>query len=221
MNPLIRKYFDGELTDPEEMELEKLLEGSEEAAWEFGQAAEEAYRRYGLPDPAPQDPTDGPTKGSGPWGWIVPLLGILLLGGFVGWKMTRPMPQLPANAPARPIQEPAAKPKPKPAVKVEEKRPVTAAPKPFASPPEGMKERVSGTDLRVVVKRETAGPVTVAVVNSYGQEIRRLYSGLLNAGDWSFEWDGRAGSGVQVQPGTYRIQVMSEAGLQSRELTIR
>jgi len=212
MNPLIQKYFAGELNHPEEEQLETLLRDSEEAAWEFGQVAEETYGRYGLPEPGTGGPA-APSEGESHWPWIIPLLGLLLVGS-VWWWLAKSRRGPEALAPVKPTPQRVEKERPAPVKK--------AVPiKPLATPPEGAKDKVSGTDLRVVVKRQSAGPVTVAVVNSYGLEVRSLYTGVLQPGRWAFEWDGKVGSGALADPGKYRIEVRTEAGTQSKDLTIR
>ena len=229
MNPLIEKYFRGELTDPEESTLEKLLTDSEDTAWEFGQEAAAAYQRYGLPEPdlpGGENP-DGPSNGMNPLTWMIPLLGLLFLGGFGWWKFHQTV------VPVK-LEVPAAQPAPvrvkkivkhaEPTVKVLKQAvqaPVAPAPQaPTELPPDGGSLKEAGNNLKVVVKRETAGPATVRVVNSLGVEIRLLYSGTLQAGKWSFEWDGRSGDGRLVDPGKYSIQVQTEGSAQSREVVI-
>jgi len=221
MNPLYEKYFFGELTDTEEQTLEQMLTDSESSAWEFGQAAEEIYKRYGLPEPAvPENPSDG--DGSKPWAWLFPILALLMLAGYLGWKTLQPKPEL-APQPLVP-----SLPKPMKKVVVKIVKPLQKAVKvlapihPIGSPPPGWTpEREAGNNLKVVVHRETAGPVVVRVVNSLGMEIRRMYSGTVQAGRWSFEWDGRSEDGRLVEPGQYYIQVQTEGTTQSREVNIR
>jgi flagellar hook assembly protein FlgD len=101
------------------------------------------------------------------------------------------------------------------------KKALPAPVKPAEIPPSGTSERVSGNNLNVIVHRETAGPVVVRVVDAMGLEVRRLFSGTVQAGKWSFEWDGRAGDGSLVGPGKYRIEVQTEGTTQSREVNIK
>ena len=220
MNPLIEKYFSGELTEPEESALEELLTKSLESAWEFGQTAEAIYKRYGLPE-LPDPPFQKQGRAKGPWKWwVFSTLLLLLLSGLMAWRFLHLPPAAPAKepapetpvekkTPARPTEKP--KPKPQPAA-----RP-TAVPTP---PPSGSPEKETGNNLRVVVKRSSPGTATVKVVNSSGTPIRLLYSGNLGTGDWAFEWDGQDGNGRLVGPGQYRIEVLTEGVTQSREVVI-
>jgi len=222
MNPLMEKYFFGELTDSEEEKLESLLTESEDAAWEFGQAAEEIYNRYGLPEPgSPEGGPDGPAKRTQHWTWILSIFALLLIVGALRmiFRPTRLSPH--------PVWTPTKALKPIHARKVSAKkispRHAAALPKArmtLAVPPEGRASKVSGTNLRVVVHRQTTGPVTVRVVNSQGLEVRRLYGGSLPAGRWAFEWDGRGGDGRLVAPGKYRIVVETGGSAQSKEVDI-
>ncbi len=72
----------------------------------------------------------------------------------------------------------------------------------------------------MVVNRETGGSATIRVLNAQGQEIRLLFSGNLGAGKWAFEWDGRSGAGRLVDPGKYRIEVLTDGINQSKEVNI-
>ena len=220
MNPLMEKYFSGELTDPEESALEELLTKSLESAWEFGQTAEAIYKRYGLPDlPDPPFRQQGRPKGQWKW-WIFSAL-LLLLSGVMAWRFLHIPSAAPAKAPApeAPVKEkmpagPPERPAPKP-------QPAAVVPRQVPTPPSGSPERETGNNLRVVVKRPYPGTATVRVVDSTGIQIRLLYSGSLGTGDWAFEWDGRDGNGGVVDPGKYRIEVLTEGVTQSREVNIR
>ena len=212
MNPLYEKYFFGELTDAEEQTLEQTLTQSEAEAWDFGQAAETIYHRYGLPEP--ELPGDAGDEGVRPWKWLAPVVLLLISAGYVLWKS------------AQPLVEPVEKTVPAPVKKAVQqalpvlKKVVPVPVKKAENPPKGAQEKLTGNNLKVVVHREVAGPVVVRVVNSMGLEIRRMYAGTLQTGRWSFEWDGHAGDGSQVGPGKYFIQVQSEGMTQSREVYI-
>jgi hypothetical protein len=217
MNPLFEKYFFGELNDPEESELETLLEKSEDAAWEFGHTAEQVYNRYGLP--APDLPTgeggSSETKRK-PWLWVIPGLVLLFLAGYWWWNRKA------SEITVKPEKENAQKNIQVPQVirETAPRVPVKVS-KPIVPPPEGRKEKVAGNNLRVVVKQAVPGPAIVRVLNAMGVEVRRLYNGNLAPGQWAFEWDGRGGDGKLAVPGKYRIEVQAGGITQIREMDIR
>jgi len=74
--------------------------------------------------------------------------------------------------------------------------------------------------IKVVVQRKIAGMVRVEVKDSLGQVLRHLYHGNLNQGRWTLEWDGRDDSGNHVSAGHYRVEVSSDAGIQSKEVEV-
>ncbi len=50
-----------------------------------------------------------------------------------------------------------------------------------------------------------AGDGAVAIYNLRGQRVKQLYSGKLDAGWTTFEWDGRASDGIRVAAGVYFV----------------
>jgi len=226
MNPLMEKYFFGELTDSEETTLENLLVNSEESAWEFGQEAEALYKRYGLPEPElPGGQGEGgaaPKGKGGSWLWFVGLLMLMFLS-FYGWMIRRSSETL-VNPGEKPVPTPVRADKKVihlvPRTKNKPVPPIATPTSPWATPPSGSPDKVSGNNLKVVVRRETAGPVVVRVLDPHGVEIRRLFSGTLQAGRWGFEWDGRGADGQMVGPGDYKIEVDTDGLRQSRDVNI-
>jgi hypothetical protein len=79
--------------------------------------------------------------------------------------------------------------------------------------------KYEGLDL--VIDRKTTGLVTLRVVDGNQKEIRLLYVGLLKAGQWHFQWDGKLESGEYAHPGTYQIQVLSGAETLSKQIVIK
>jgi hypothetical protein len=77
------------------------------------------------------------------------------------------------------------------------------------------------SNLEVMVRRSSPGQVTVEVLNPFGTPVVLLYQGLLEPGNWAFDWNGRLGDGSPVPPGTYHIQVQSGAIVQSRSVVLR
>jgi hypothetical protein len=218
MNPLFDKYFHHELNDAEEQELDALLKSSQDAAWEFGHAAEEDYVRFGLPEP--RLPGKGKGVGfmanAGVWTLLLILLTLFLL-----FRM-RDCGKVPVPA----IPEPVPTPTKAVHVKKAAPRPRTPTPtpvivvQPAADPTQEAMIKQVGTNLRVVVNRPEAGLVAVNVYDSKGVRVRHLYEGMLQPGRWAFQWDARDADGQQVVPGKYRITVTSEGSTQSKELDI-
>jgi hypothetical protein len=77
------------------------------------------------------------------------------------------------------------------------------------------------SNLEVMIRRSRPGQVTVEVLNPFGTPVVLLYQGLLEAGNWAFDWNGRLGDGSPAPPGTYHIQVQSGSILQSRSVVLR
>lgn len=70
MADLVEKFFKEGLTEPEEQTLSEALWASEETAEAFARMAQEAYSRYGFPEPTPTNPPQPPAApkgGLGPW----------------------------------------------------------------------------------------------------------------------------------------------------------
>ena len=77
------------------------------------------------------------------------------------------------------------------------------------------------SNLEVMIRRSSPGQVTVEVLNPSGIPVVLLYQGLLEPGNWAFDWDGKFGNGELASPGIYRIQVQSGSISQSRSVVIR
>lgn len=81
MTDLVEKFFKEGLTEPEEQALSEALWASEETAEAFARMAQEAYSRYGFPEPTPTKtprPPAGPQGGLGPWlGAFVVMAGLV------------------------------------------------------------------------------------------------------------------------------------------------
>ena len=80
MADLIDKLFREDLTEAEQKALDRELASSFEATDRFGQQAEQAYRRFGLPEPVWEGPEEfrpAPRPGVGRWLWAGAFLAIL------------------------------------------------------------------------------------------------------------------------------------------------
>ncbi len=236
MSDLIEKYFREDLTEAEDKALGELLSSSDDAAQRFGAMAEAKYASYGLPEPGISDAVTPDTSFLKPW--MIPAAALLIAGGATWW-MTRGAPcpsEVSAPAVVAPVPEEPAQAAPKSDVPRKVTKPslpspkaptaeVVSEPPPALSaiepPPETAANRESYPKTRVVVNRSTSGIVTVRVIGPDGTVVRKMYEGLLQAGRWSFDWDGRLDDGRGVSPGRYRIEVVSGGSVQSREVLIR
>jgi hypothetical protein len=94
-------------------------------------------------------------------------------------------------------------------------------PGPGAMPSISDDVRQSHPGLRVIVGLKAPGPVNVRVLDTSGTEVRKLYSGEMQAGRWAFEWDGFLGDGMAAIPGRYLIEVQSGGVTQYRSVVIK
>jgi hypothetical protein len=77
-------------------------------------------------------------------------------------------------------------------------------------------KEAEGDQLSVLVETEQSSLVTVRILDSQGQEIRALYAGVLDPGQWSFQWDGLLANGKPASNGPYRIEVQNGAHILSK-----
>jgi hypothetical protein len=241
MNDLIGKYFRSDLSDAEEQALSDLLKTSDEAALKFGEMAEGKYASYGLPEPDLADLA----KTAPYWKGLLAPAAVLMLAGVGAWfwchsskcsteprstvAVVAPAPQaeVPVIRPPK-VQRMAASASAKASVREQVAAPESpktdaplAAPPALEPPPETSVDKQTANNLKVVVSRPTAGSVTVQVVGPDGVVVRHMFEGALAAGRWSFDWDGRLQDGVAAQPGRYKIEVLSDVAVQTREVLIR
>jgi hypothetical protein len=239
---LIIKFFREDLTESEEAALSDRLKVSTEEALRFGQHAEASYRHYGLPEP--EWPGNPPKGLFGPTGLK---LGLVLLAGLSGWagwkywpgrelklsasvspaltstlKASRPLNSSQANKPSeKEVIPDRLKPESNASASSEtqgsnppvstELTPVNVAAQPHHP----------HTNLEVQVKRAKPGEVTVRVLGPDGSQAVVLYQGMLQPGNWAFDWNGRLANGDAPVAGTYQIQVVSGAVTLSKSVLIR
>jgi len=77
------------------------------------------------------------------------------------------------------------------------------------------------SNLSVVIAQPQTGFLTVWVEDSKGEAVKTLYNGILNPGNWKFEWDGKRSNGLPAQPGFYQIAVRSGASIQRKTVQIQ
>jgi flagellar hook assembly protein FlgD len=74
--------------------------------------------------------------------------------------------------------------------------------------------------LSVVVSRRSAGLVTVRILDSGKKEVRLLYAGMLQPGDWTFEWEGLLEDGSRAVPGAYFVETQSGSAVMQKKIQI-
>lgn len=172
------EYFQRDFSEKELEQLEGLLQGPEENAMRFAGQAELFYRSLKLPE----------VGGRTHWlRWMaVPLA--IGLGAWLLWK------------PAQKVEAPV----PLPAAVTVPKASLSAKPTLRPARPKGLDYDLLSVQLELKETRL----VTVRVLDSEGAEIRSLFAGMKDAGDWDFRWDGKM-NGQPVAPGSYTIEVRS------------
>jgi hypothetical protein len=218
MNDLIEKYFREDLSETEEARLSELLASSDEAANLFSRKAEEAYRRYGLPEPEPPAP-----GGGGHWSaWILSLavFGFLGTAVWVVYRCAQPtycertdMTAPAVEAPRAPVSTSALT------------SPASTEKTYVSQPPPALQSAghapSKGKGLQILVPMSTDGHASVRVLDSTGREVRRLFDGSLKAGKWNMNWDGLVSDGKPVAPGIYRVEVDMNGTVRNKEVRIR
>jgi hypothetical protein len=199
MADLAQAFFERDLSDAEWRELGQRLAQDSAVADRFLAGAAAYHAGLGLPEPRP--PRLGPGLGSlGAW------LGALVLGGALGatvvhfWfpaivTVTAPLAPVPAPTPVPTATKP----------QVSLPRPTLAPPPQGAAPVRVASQGFPG--LSAVVHLASQGLVTARVLDEQGQEARVLYAGVLEAGSWSFSWDGKDEAGGTMKAGRYTIEV--------------
>ncbi|HET9869264.1 MAG TPA: FlgD immunoglobulin-like domain containing protein [bacterium] len=189
MADLVEEFFKRDLTEAEHEALAGLLGSSPDAALRYEGLLAENYLATGLPSPTlPRglESLPGPgALGNVAWLKIALVAAGLTAAGLALWKFW-PKPVLEVPAPG--LQAPA---RPHPA------RPQAALP------------GREGEELSVMVKAPEKSLVSVRVLDGAGKEVRSLYTGFVEAGQWAFQWDGLLQDGRPAQAGNYLIDVRS------------
>lgn len=249
MDDLITKFFQGDLSEAEEQALSERLSSSVEDALRFGQHAEASYRYYGLPEPRwPGEASAASAIKIKPWMWLGAALTGLALWGLLrhqAHSLPNGLQASMASSPDKTLamvhsqkntqksrqageEEPGAD-QDEASEDLEGKENAVVQPavsldaaklKPVLTPVNlGAQPGKSHTNLSVVLRRTAPGQVTLRVLNPEGIPVVLLYDGLLQPGNWSFDWDGKLPDGRKPDPGKYKIQVTT--GKVTKEKNIR
>jgi hypothetical protein len=220
MVDLIKEFFERELNEAEAESLGDLIRESPEEALRFEGLLASHYLATGLPSPQlPSSLLKLPGTPGG-WGSAGGLKILLLLGaaglGFLAWKLwpsstTVPSSQTPAPAvlSTSPVAPVGALPHP------------ALAAKPLPVEPQEVGPTAEGEELSVVVGAQEKTLVTVRILDQTGREVRDLYTGFVQPGHWSFQWDGELTNGVPAPAGNYQIDVQSGVSHQAKDIRIK
>jgi hypothetical protein len=212
MADLIQEFFERELSGPEADSLGTLLQESPDAALRFEGLLENHYLSTGLPLPQlpaslqslPLSPGGMGTIG----GWKLFALLMAAGAGLAVWKYWPQSQALPAKAVLAPITSIS--------------QPAFSAPaKPLPVHPRKVDPMAVGEELSVVVGAAEKTLVTVRVLDAEGKEVRDLYTGFIQPGHWSFQWDGLLSAGAPAPTGAYRIEVQTGALRQIKDVHIQ
>ena len=207
--------------------LGKLLEKSPEEALRFEKGLEDYYARTGLPRPQfPKGRTAAAKTGlkaKGLLGGMGAWMGLTALA-FAGTAVTaaKYWPQIRQFASKISVTSPApvstpesmlspVSPTPSPGKGA--LKPAPVHPIPVHGP--------EGDALSVVVQAHQASLVTVRILDPSGREIRVLYAGVVQPGEWSFQWDGLLSGGQAAPPSDYQIEVQSGSSRQLKKVRLK
>ncbi len=207
MDDLVKAYFERNLSEAEAGELENLLKNSPEKAQQFAELSEKAYLATGLPahqwpGHSISIPKIGGLGASWKW-WLA--LSAASLGALLWHLKTQPPADVPVNQSA-PVVSGVQNHLPQPAKQV-------IPQKIQVLPPQKQWE---GDQLSVLVETEKSSLVTVRILDDQGKEVRALFAGVLDKGQWNFVWDGLLANGSQALNGSYKIQVQNGSRILSK-----
>ena len=216
MADLIEQFFARDLSEAEHEALTKLVRDSPEAARQYERLLEQNYLATGLPQPTLPNglnslpKTTGNLLGKGVLSKMV-AVGLAAVAGTVLWKFwSMPHPSTPP-AIQRPVQVISPKPAP----------PALARQKPAPVQPLAAGPGQEGQELSVVVNTAQKSLVTVRILDGQGNEVRAIYTGFVEPGHWSFQWDGLLENGEAANPGNYQIDVQSGETHLSKNIQIK
>lgn len=221
MSELVKAFFKRDLTTGEEDRLEAELEASCDISDDFTREALEMYRASGQPEPK------WPGTGNGPaFSAVKLLLGVITITGLIlavfhlrnsnrGMDMHPvivervPSPVVTISAPK--VQTKAEHIEPAPVFTKKQKM------SPLV-PWNNTADKFEG--LQAVIATNKNEIITVRVLDSTGREVRHLYSGIVKAGKWVFEWDARVDNGEMAGPGRYAIEVQTGEKTQRKSVVV-
>ncbi len=218
MADLVDEFFKRELSESEAGDLEKLLQESPDAPLRFKALSEQRYMAMGLPAPQLPEGVHLPSapQGMGLSAWIAGAVLTAVVITATLWKFwpqasvesnvkTIPAP-LPLSAVTAPPPEKSAKTKALPPSSI---KPIPAAP------------AAEGMELSVSVDTQTRVLATVRVLDASGHEVRSLFTGFIQPGQWTFKWNGDLADGQPAPAGQYKIDVQTGDSHQLKSIQIQ
>lgn len=85
---------------------------------------------------------------------------------------------------------------------------------------DGLHEIKAGK-MSVLVEQKLSGQAAVRILDSSGRQVKSLFNGFLAEGKTRFEWNGLDSGGAKVKPGSYRIDIQTASGHETRKFEIR
>ena len=218
MEDLVQAFFTRDLSVAEQGSLSQLLEGSPDAALSYEKLLEQNYLATGLPQPSlPKSLQSLPQSGTSLIGWngaAKLLVAVLVLGGAAIWKY---WPSAKSGI-SLATQQPSVLPAPEKELSVPVRHRLR---KPAPVEPQASGPSQEGNELSVVVNSPQKSLVTVRILDPTGDEIRVLYTGFIEAGKWTFHWDGLLENGEAAGAGDYRIDVQTGSTHLFKDLKIK
>jgi hypothetical protein len=149
-------------------------------------------------------------------GWIASAVLTVLVITAALWKF---LPHVPLQANVKTIPAPlplsaVTAPSPEKAAKTKALPPSSIQPVPAAPSAVGM-------ELSVAVETQTRVLATVRVLDASGHEVRSLFTGFIQPGQWTFKWDGALADGQPAPAGSYQIDVQTGDSHQLKSIQIQ
>lgn len=208
MADLIHEFFERELSETESAALSEQLRLSTDESLRFEDLLESHYLATGLPLPElPASLQSLPLNPGGLGSALgLKLAAVLMMAAGLGYVVLKYWPSTPVpQAALAPV--------------VSEFQP--AITKLLTVQPKSVSLTATGEELSVVVGAQAKTLVTVRILNHEGKEVRDLYTGFVQPGHWSFQWDGDLSDGVPAPAGEYQIDVQSGALHQTKDIQIK
>jgi hypothetical protein len=213
MADLIHEFFERELSETESAVLSEQLRLSADESLRFEGLLESHYLATGLPLPElPASLQNLPLNPGGLSSALsLKLFAVLIAAMGLGYAVYKFWPS-PAVAPEAVLE---------PVVSVSQSQPSAVITKLLPVQPKAVSPTETGEELSVVVGAQEKTLVTVRILNQQGREVRDLYTGFVQPGHWSFQWDGDLSAGVPAPAGDYQIDVQSGALHQTKDRQIK